>query len=116
MALVMEGVDVEFYIVVVGRSNGYARGKVSTDSVRIGVPTHRDDVKPCSIVTDVDVRRLRGRLSIRRLLLGEGADLAKLGCRTVRLHVLKVCQSRRCADAGYLCVAGCSCDEWRQSG
>ncbi len=116
MALVMEGVDVEFYIVVVGRSNGFAPGKVSTDSVRFGVPTHPDNVKPCRIVTDVDVRGLRGRLSIRRLLLGEAADLAKLGCRPVRLHILKVFQTRRCADTGYLYVAGCSCDEWRQSG
>src|SRR2546427_6824804 len=71
-------------------------------------------VQTCAL--PIYVRGLRGRFSIRRLLLGEAADLAKLGCRTVRLHVLKVFQSRRCADAGYLCVAGCSCDEWRQSG
>src|SRR5437588_10054826 len=69
MALVMEGVDNEFDVVVVGWSNGFAPGKVSTDSVRFGVPTHPDNVKPCRIVTDVDVRGLRGRLSIRRLLL-----------------------------------------------
>src|SRR5439155_18400887 len=75
----------EFDVVVVGWSNGFAPGKVSTDSVRFGVPTHPDNVKPCRIVTDVDVRGLRGRFSIRRLLLGEAADLAKLGCRTVRL-------------------------------
>src|SRR2546430_17284696 len=100
MALVMEGGDNEFDVVVVGWSNGFAPGKVSTDSVRIGVPTHPDNVKACRIVTDVDVRGLRGRLSIRRLLLGEAADLAQFGCRTVRLHVLQAFQSRRCVAAG----------------
>src|SRR5437879_13298412 len=105
MALVVEGVDVEFYIVVVGRSNGFAPGQGSTDSVRFGVPTHPDHVKPCRIVTDVDVRGLRGRSSIRRTLLGEAADLAKPGCRTVRLHVLHVSQSRSGYDAGSVCVA-----------
>src|SRR5690348_11185253 len=115
MALIMEGVDSEFDIVVVGRSNGFASRKVRTDGVRIRVPTHPDNIEVRRVVGQIDVRRLRSRLSIRRLLLGEAADLAKLACRTVRFHVLKVFQSRRCVDAGYLRVAGWSCKEWCQS-
>src|SRR5207249_10548871 len=90
MALVMEGVDVEFYIVVVGRSNGFAPGKVSPDSVRFGVPTHPDNVNPCCIVNDVDDRVLRVMHSIRRLMLGEANDLYKLTFHPLRIHILKV--------------------------
>ena len=103
----MKRVNGEFDVIVFGRRDCLAACHVSADGVRLRVKADPDDVEVREVVADVDVGGLGGRLAIGWGLLNEAADLAEFLCCAVRLHVLKIFEASRLAEARDLYVAGC---------
>src|SRR5437868_13834388 len=78
--------------------------------MRIRVPAHPHEIEVGGVIADVNVRWVTGRFSVRRGLLSEAAQLAQFGCGAMRLHTLKIIQTRRPAHAWDLYTAGSSCE------
>src|SRR5215471_978925 len=106
MALIVKGVNRKFKVVVVRRSDCFSTRQVCANCRGSCVRAYPDDVEICRVVSDVDVGELGRRFPVRRRLLGQAADLAELGCRAMRLHVLKVLETRSLAQPRNLYVGG----------
>src|SRR5581483_8862378 len=76
MSLVMEGIEGDFDVVVVGRSDSFSAREVSPDSVRVGVPANPDHVEVRGIVPKVQIGGLCTGFPIRRGPLREAGDFA----------------------------------------